>query len=184
LKGIIGITGSPGTGKKSVSPLVASKLGLECLSINEVARRRGLIEEEGDVDVGALRRWLPRELSGRCVAYGHLLPYVLVPRLADRVVILRCEPSLLKVRLARRGYPQEKIDENVEGELIGVVSAAAFKAFGRLKAFELDTTASTPAKVAGRIVRVLRGESKPDRPVDWTLSYDSGAKLRSLVSPR
>jgi adenylate kinase len=183
LKGIIGITGSPGTGKKSVSPLVASKLGLECLSINEVARRRGLIEEEGDVDVGALRRWLPRELSGRCVAYGHLLPYVLVPRLTDRVVILRCEPSLLKVRLARRGYPREKIDENVEGELIGVVSAAAFKAFGR-KAFEVDATGSTPANVAGLIVRVLRGESRPERPVDWTLSYDSGAKLRSLASPR
>ena len=180
LKGIVGLTGTPGTGKKSVAPILASDLDIGCSGVDELARRYGLVEEGGGVDVKALGRRLAREKFGPSVLYGHLLPYVLAPRSAARVAVLRCEPSLLKARLAGRGYPPQKVEENVEAELIGVVSAAAFEAYGG-KAFEVDTTREAPESVAGRIARVLLGDD-PGRRVDWTLSYDSGAKLRSLVS--
>lgn len=182
MKGIVGVTGTPGTGKKSVSPLVADALGIGCLSVNDLARETGSLgKREGEVDVGLLRRKIARRVRLHPLLYGHLLPYVLDRRSVKRVVVLRCDPGVLKKRLSARGYPSGKIEENVEAELIGVVSADAYDAFGAEKTSEVDTTLSTPAEAAGRVVRLLRRGSRSPR-IDWTLDYDSGAKLRSLLS--
>ena len=182
MKGIIGVTGSPGTGKKSVSPLVAAALRLECLGINDIARELGLLGRgAGDVDVDLLREKIPQRVHGPALLHGHLVPYVLDRRSVRKVVVLRCSPGILKERLGRRGYPAKKVEENVEAELIGIVSADAFGAFGSAKTFEFDTTRSSPSEAAGRIARLVR-EGMPTPRIDWTLDYDSGAKLRSLLS--
>lgn len=179
---VIGVTGTPGTGKKSISPLMAEALGLRCLGVNDLARQCGaLARRAGAVDVDLLRSKIPEVIRGRALLYGHLVPYVLDRRSVSSVVVLRCAPGALKKRLAARGYPAKKVEENVEAELIGVVSADAFSAFGNEKVFEFDTTRTTPSGAAGRIVRLLRKGRSPDR-IDWTLGYRSGAKLRSLLS--
>jgi adenylate kinase len=181
LRGIIGVTGSPGTGKKSVSPLVAASLRLRCLSVNDLARECGaLARPEGIVDVDLLRSRIPKRVPGPALVYGHLLPHVLESRSVERVVVLRCAPSVLKRRLAERGYQTRKIEENVEAELIGVVSADAYGAFGSAKTFEFDTTRSTPTGAAERIAKLMK-KGIPAPRIDWTLRYDSGAKLRSLL---
>ena len=182
MKGIVGVTGSPGTGKKSVSPLVAARLHLQCLSVNDLARECGaLTRPEGSVDVDLLRSRVLKMVTGPALVYGHLLPYVLERRSIERVVVLRCAPEALKRRLAARGYQTRKIEDNVGAELIGVVSADAYGAFGSAKTFEFDTTRSTPMGAAERITRLMR-KGRPTPRIDWTLRYDSGAKLRSLLS--
>lgn len=182
LRGIVGITGTPGTGKKSVSPLVAGRLHLRCLSFNDLAREHHALNRRGDeVDVDFLRSRISERVLGPVLLYGHLLPYVLERRRARIVVVLRCDPKVLKRRLAARGYPAKKIEENVEAELIGVVSADAYSAFGSEKTIEFDTTPSAPEEAAEKIARLVRGGSPAPR-IDWTLGYDSGAKLRSLLS--
>ena len=182
MRGIIGVTGSPGTGKKSISPLLAAALGLECLGVNDLARElRSLGRRAGGVDVDLLRDRIPQRVHGPALLYGHLLPYVLDRKSVQKVVVLRCTPGVLKKRLARRGYPARKVEENVEAELIGVVSADAYGAFGDSKTFEFDTTRSTPSEAAERIVGLMR-KGRPAPRIDWTLGYDSGAKLRSLLS--
>jgi adenylate kinase len=182
LRGIFGVTGSPGTGKKSVSPLVAEGLHLQCLSVNDLARECGaLTRREGSVDVELLRSRISKLVPGPALVYGHLLPYVLERSSVERAVVLRCAPEVLKRRLASRGYQTRKIEDNVEAELIGVVSAEAYGAFGSAKTFEFDTTRSTPTGAAERITRLMR-KGRPTPPIDWTLRYDSGAKLRSLLT--
>jgi len=184
LIGIIGVTGTPGTGKKSVAPLLAKGLRVQCLSIDEVARSHGLLERRGgewEVDAGALRREL-HGFSVPTVIYGHLLPHSIDERLVSRAVVLRCEPSVLKRRLAARGYSQKKVIDNVESELIGVVSSETFEAFGEAKTFEIDTTNMVPEDAAGASKGVIAGDSKPDPRIDWTLAYDTGARLRALLS--
>ncbi len=182
MKGIVGVTGSPGTGKKSISPLVATSLRLECLGINDLARELGAVgADDEEVDVDLLRVRIARKVHAPTLLYGHLLPYVLDRSSVRAVVVLRCAPDVLKKRLAGRGYPAKKVKENVEAELIGVVSADAFGSFGRAKVFEFDTTDSTPREAAEMIVRLMR-KGRPPQRIDWTLNYDSGAKLRSLLS--
>ena len=185
MKGIVGVTGTPGTGKKTVSPLVAGALGLDCMSLNDLARSLGLLKPGGEdqgVDTEKMKSELAKVLPPRALVYGHLFPYVVPPGRAEKVAVLRCEPATLKKRLARRSYPASKVTENVEAELIGVVSADSYRAFGGARTFEVDTTRSSPRETAALIGSIALGEAEPGPRLDWTALYDSGEKLRSLLS--
>jgi adenylate kinase len=182
--GAIGVTGTPGTGKKSVALTLASLLQRELVDINSVARERYAPDDEGElqVDVKELGSELKRRSSGAVVS-GHLLAEVLKPADVEFVAVLRCDPRVLKRRLARRGYPHEKVVENVEAELIGVVLDAAVRRFGPSKVHEYDSTRAKPASLAAEIARDYRAGLPQDSPwIDWTLDYDSSARLRSLLS--
>ncbi|MDG6910354.1 MAG: AAA family ATPase [Nitrososphaerota archaeon] len=183
MRGILGITGTPGTGKKTLAPLVAQALGAGCLGLNDVAREDGLLGKDGGVEPALLRRSLARRLKAPAVVYGHLLPYVLGRNDAASVAVLRCEPSVLKRRLASRGYPSSKVLDNVQAELIGLVSADAISTFGRAKVFEVDTTRSEPQASAAALVALARGRRGRARLVDWMPNYDSSQRLRSLLAP-
>ena len=181
--GILGITGTPGTGKKSIAPIVAERLNARCLSLNELARSYGLVSRKsGAADTKKLRARIGSELSGKAVAYGHLLPYVVPASAVSKVVVLRCEPGVLKERLRLRGYGSSKIVGNVEAELIGIVSSDAFDAYGRERTREVDTTGASPVDVADTVVEIALTTPHEVPRIDWTLNYDSGAKLRLLLS--
>jgi adenylate kinase len=185
MRGFIGICGTPGTGKKTVAPLVASLLGLsEPVFINSLAR-------EGEVDPRIVRRKLLRLDLGRAVVVGHLLPHVLIKSEVDMVAVLRCEPSLLRKRLSERKYPSIQVMENIEAELIGVVLDECIRRFGSDLIREYDTSSASPEMVAASISRDVKDEAvgkrlKPGtgvtpRWIDWTLDYGSSNKLRSLL---
>jgi adenylate kinase len=183
---IIGICGTPGTGKKTVAPIVSKLVGLPPpVSIASFVRRG-----ESSIDTAILRKRLLRAGHRQVVLVGHLLPHVLLAREAAFVAVLRCEPSTLKNRLLDRGYPGDKVAKNVEAELIGVVLDECTRRFGAGKVREYDTTRSSPREVAKAIAddakEALAGRRKrPRRPkewIDWTLDYDSSTKLRSLLA--
>ncbi|MGD1055147.1 MAG: AAA family ATPase [Nitrososphaerales archaeon] len=185
MSNVFGITGTPGTGKKTIAPLVAARMGIPCISLNDLAVSSGLVERGGDaaeVDTTSLRRSIGRDVSGPALLYGHLLPYVLRGKELRRVAVLRCEPKVLKHRLLNRGYRPEKVVENVEAELIGVISADSMAAFGSRKTAEFDTTASKPTSAARMISEFLKRSGEPGSRIDWTLSYTSASTLRSLLS--
>lgn len=181
---VIALTGTPGVGKKSVAPLVAESLGLRCISLNDLAVDYGLSSTDRgpDVDVRLFRGKIRSRLRGNAVLHGHLVPYVLPRVMARKVVVLRCDPSILKERLRARGYPDQKIIENVEAELIGLLSSDSLKSFGPSKTVEIDASYDPPAEVADQIVATLRGGLHPRTGLDWLASYDTGARLRSLLS--
>ncbi len=181
MKGILGITGTPGTGKKSVAPLAARLLGVDSFSIGDLALAHGCAKRKGgeyEVDTGRLRRKLSALMPRPSVLHGHLLPAVLDPSLAERVVVLRCEPRTLGERLRSRGYLEPKVRANLEAELIGVVAAEAHEAFGSATR-ELDTTSAAPPEAAAAVARLAEGKAR-GRRIDWTRSYGSAPKLRSL----
>ena len=181
----VGITGTPGAGKKTIAPLVASQMSLPCISLYEQAVLSRLIKKDdpdAEVDTFALGKFLAKHASGPALIQGHLLPYVLGGRDLRKVAVLRCEPTTLKRRLVARGYGPEKVVENVEAELIGVLSAASISAFGSKKVAEFDATASEPAATANAISEFLKGSGDAGPVIDWTFSYDSASKLRSLLS--
>lgn len=146
----MGVTGTPGTGKKSVSRALAPMIRGELLEINALAGAHSVASESGElvVDVKALGVALRgRPLSGAVIS-GHLLADVLGPADVEFVAVLRCDPAVLKRRLASRGYSSEKVLENVEAELIGVVLDGAVRRFGRSRVHEYDSTKAEPARLA------------------------------------
>lgn len=184
MKGSVGITGTPGTGKKSISKLVAVQLGLEPSSLNELAKEfRVLDPTTGEVDTDALARRLAGHGQRKDALYfGHLLPYVFGRGSLTRVVVLRCDPGVLRGRLAGRGYKPKKLIEDVEAELIGLISSDAFNAFGSARTFEYDTTYTSAEEASLDIANSLSGRTLPRARIDWTENYDSGPKLRLLLS--
>lgn len=177
---MIGISGTPGTGKKTIAPLVAELMGLPPpVSLNSLVAGGG-----PDVDPLHLRRALLSLRPAEGVVFGHLLPHVLKRSEVALVAVLRCEPASLRTRLLARNYPEAKVKENVEAELIGVVLDECVRRFGGRLVREYDTTSSSPENVARAIATDVRpGEAQHLRHawIDWTLNYDSPNKLRSLL---
>jgi adenylate kinase len=181
---LIGVTGTPGTGKKTVSPLLASLLHKKLVDINSLARARWLPDKSGEivVDLKVLRREL-KDVDPDSLVSGHLLPELADPRRVEFVAVLRCNPTVLRERLIARGYPGGKVVDNLEAELVGVVLDAAVRRFGSAKVHEYDTSRAAPSSVARRIAKDYRAGSAQAGPwIDWTLLYDSSTKLTSLLS--
>ncbi len=187
MRGIVGLCGTPGTGKKTVAPMVASLLGLPgAVSINSLAAKGA-----SEVDPRQLRSALLRSRPPRVVLFGHLLPHVLRRQEARFVAVLRCEPSVLKERLLARGYPKDKVVENVEAELIGVLIYECVRTYGDGLVREYDTSSARPEQTAKAIARDAEAADARKKTkgamrswIDWTLDYDSSSKLRSLLAGR
>lgn len=187
MRNYVGITGTPGTGKKTIAPLVASRMGLPCISLYDQAVSSGMIRQDdsdAEVDTAALGRFVVKRVNGPALVYGHLLPYVLGGRDLRKVAVLRCEPKTLKRRLLAREYGPTKVVENVEAELIGVLSADSMTAFSSKKTAEFDATAPEPTAAAKAVSEFLKGSREAGPRIDWTFGYGSASKLRSLLSVR
>jgi adenylate kinase len=182
---LVGVTGSPGTGKKTVAPILAKLLDAPLVDLNALAKRMATPSRgEYQVDVGLLRQRLKALNPAGSVVFGHLLSDVLRRSEVAFVAVLRCEPSALKSRLESRGYERQKVTENVEAELIGVVLDSSVRRFGEDRVREYDTTSTSPAALARRMAGdYKRGRGATAPWIDWTLDYDSPSKLRSLFSP-
>jgi adenylate kinase len=179
------LTGSPGTGKKSIAPLLAGLIKARLIDVNALALVGAASKTKGGykVDLRKLRSKLLKKDLSHSVVFGHLVPDVLREGEADFVAVLRCEPTELKSRLTTRGYSHEKVLENVEAELIGVVLDTSVRAFGAVAVHEYDSTGSKPASVARMIADDYAARAVHAGPwIDWTLNYDSSTKLRSLLS--
>jgi adenylate kinase len=135
------ITGTPCTGKTTL----ASRLNGRLIKINDLAISHGFVlgtdEEKGYkvIDITRLSRYvdeLARNSDETLIFEGHLTHLC---DGADKVIVLRVRPEVLKKRLEAREYSKSKIRENLEAEALGVCSAEAFEKYPN-KTYEIDVT--------------------------------------------
>lgn len=164
----LAVTGTPGTGKTTATDLVADRLGVDVIHLNDLIREVGLYTERDEArdslvaDFEAVREHLG-DWSG--VLESHLAHHFD----ADAVVVLRCAPAELRSRLASRGESEAKVTENVESEALDIVLSEAVQHAGEKRVYEIDTTGREPAAVADDVAAVLRGEREPSAgTVDFT----------------
>lgn len=168
------ITGNPGTGKHTSAKLVAARLKAQVVDINKLALEEEAITERTDkgieVDLKKAGRLLADILKkrGNFVIVGHLAPYVLKTAKIDMVAVLRRSPARLEETLKKRGYPRDKINENISAEILGITLYDSIKTFGKRKVAEFDTTGKDPEQTAKDIVATAQ-KKKPRRVgmVDW-----------------
>ncbi len=168
---IISVTGTPGVGKTTLSKLLAKRLGYEYVSIKEFAVEKGIgtkVGNELEIDVEKLAEAMSREFRGKNVIIdGHLSHFV--P--ADLVIVLRAHPRLIAERLKERGYPEEKLAENIEAEFVDVVLVEAIGENENV--LEIDTSGKEPEEVLDEVLSLIHaGIRRRVGVVDWSSSYE------------
>lgn len=168
---LVAITGTPGTGKSAVSRLLISK-GYEVLDLDEIATTHDFIlGYEGKtkiVDLDKLNTFIQDFIrkKGKDIVFikahlSHLLD-------VDLVVVLRCEPKELRRRLKEKGYNEKKIQENVEAEVIDVITVEAAESYQRV--YEINTSDKKPNEVVEAILKILHDEGEEYKvgKIDWS----------------
>jgi broad-specificity NMP kinase len=133
------ITGTPGTGKTTTADLLASASGLSHIDVSKLAVQKSLHtghSEKWDtymLDEDAVLDELEEKITkGGCIIDYHSCDFF--PKRwygnksnnrFDLVVVLKTGNEALYPRLEARGYTNEKIEENVDCELFGVVEEEA-----------------------------------------------------------
>jgi len=114
----IGITGSPGVGKSTVSKLLGQAFKAKVLNEKEFALKEGIgefdtIENELVVPLNKLEAKLNEFLKKEenIVVEGHMLCEIKAD--FDYLAVIKCNPEILEMRLEERGYKAEKIQDNV-----------------------------------------------------------------------
>ncbi|PLB51782.1 DUF1671-domain-containing protein [Aspergillus steynii IBT 23096] len=140
------ITGTPGVGKTVHCQQLAQDTGLQHLSINQVAKERDCFETYDS----ELETWVVDEdklldaIEEEILEGGYLIDWHacdLFPKSwIDLVVVLRCPSTSVHYdRLSTRSYKQEKLQENLDAEIFGVLLEEAREAFDEEVVVELSS---------------------------------------------
>ena len=88
----------------------------------------------------------------------------------DQVIILRCDPFVLKERLDERDYSKEKIMENLEAEALNIIYMEALDNIDKERIFQLDTTDKSAEESAKMINDFMAGNVKVEETYDYSES--------------
>jgi len=178
------ITGNPGVGKHTIAKKIYKILNYEILDINKIALDTGAYEKNEDsidVDVSKLKKILKNKITKKTLIVGHLAPYVLTKSQVKKVIVLRKSPYKLISIYKKRKYPTEKIKENLESEILGIIAHDAIKKFGKSKTYQIDSTSDSPSKTTKKIRDILDKKIKSDE-VDWLSQISKKNDLRKFFS--
>ncbi|MBI2445856.1 AAA family ATPase [Candidatus Micrarchaeota archaeon] len=162
------ITGTPGTGKTSLSKTLAEQIHYPRLDVKKLVEQRKIYriirgEAEKTVNMRALQRavteWFRNHPNG--IAESHLLCEFDAG--ADIVVVMRCQPDVLKKRLEKRRYSKDKIRSNVESEALDYCLVRAEDNYRDGRVMPIDTTRRMSAKTAAGKILNRQGDK-----VDWS----------------
>lgn len=138
------VVGTPGTGKTTLSELLAEELGATHLNVSELVKKEGWYEGRDEkfdtfiLDEDAVYEGM-KELLKRaekpCIVDFHSCDMLIeeeedVEPWFRLIVLLRADTTVLYDRLASRSYSQSKINENIDCEIMQVVKEEIFDTFG------------------------------------------------------
>lgn len=159
---LIGLTGTPGTGKTSVSKLLEKRRQWKVIHLNDLIKEEHLyteVDEKRDAvvaDMELVQSRLPELIDEMekgsankvVILESHLAHYI-----ADAVIVLRACPPELKKRLETRGYSEEKIRENIEAEALDVILVESSEWCEKI--FEVNTTGKRIEEVEQDIEKII-----------------------------
>lgn len=165
----IALTGTPGVGKTSLAR-VAATAGWRVVDVKAWAREIGAVagydaEDEADaIDVDALAAYVAPEDGTPVVYEGHLSHLLSL----DLVWVVRCDPRVLRGRLAERGYKSTKVQENLEAEALDIILQEALEDGARV--IQRDGTRRSPEELFQSFADASRAGLKGNdlEEVDWS----------------
>lgn len=185
------ITGAPGTGKSTAAKLLSEKTGALLVDMNKLVDvlklYSGVDESDGAkvVRLKELQEELCRTIKGEensVIVEGHLGCEMELP--VSKVIVLRCEPKVLRARLSSRNYTAEKVASNALSESLDYCTVLSEKNYGTRKVWELDTTKRSIKEVVLEILKIIEGRKKKKEKVSFPEALMreaiTGEKIRRL----
>ena len=183
------VTGTPGTGKTTVSTILSEKLGARHIELSKFAIENGYVIEDDverdtkvvDMDVlgSAVREIIEKSVSP-VIIDGHYAHELIEEPLISFLFVLRKRPWNMKGVLEARQYSSEKVWENLESEIMGVITGEALELVTSSKVIEVNTSGQSPQEIASQIHCMIESGAAPDNPIiDWVAHPET---LRLLLS--
>ena len=161
------ISGTPGTGKTTISNNLCKFINANVISLNKlVIEERYILEYDTERETSVVdeKRLLNnlysiiKEFDRNSMDYliieGHFSE--IIPKdYIDYVIILRCDPDELYARLYKRGYKKGKIIENVQSEILGNCVSYFIEKKLNLPLYEIDTTKCNIEDVSKVILDII-----------------------------
>ena len=159
------VTGTPGVGKTAVAEALAKRLGLECVGVSALAASIGAHEAWDDErachvldEDKVLDAMEPKLGAGGCVVEYHACE-LFPERWFDLVLVLRASTETLFDRLKERNYADEKLQENLQCEIMQTILEEARESYAPEIVVEL--TNETPADL----------DAAGDRVAQWHAAW-------------
>ena len=159
----VALTGTPGTGKTSIAEELDS---FNVLDLKKFVKDRDIGDQKKEFEVNTeeMVKHLREEVNSKdnVLIEGHLSHHFS----ADFCVVLRCNPEELRERLSKRDYSEDKIEENIESEILDVILSEAVEKQENI--IEVDTTGKEPKEVAKEIEDKIENRETGYGEIDWT----------------
>ncbi|GAB2269580.1 Adenylate kinase isoenzyme 6 [Dionaea muscipula] len=129
------ITGTPGTGKTTMSSALAKATQLRHLELGELVKQKDLHDGwDEELECYVINEDLVcDEMEDMMESGGNIVDYhgcdFFPERWFDRVVVLQTDNSILFDRLSRRGYTGAKLSNNIECEIFQVLVEEAKESY-------------------------------------------------------
>jgi adenylate kinase len=171
---IISITGTPGTGKTTVSRILARQMDAKLVNLTGFIRKNRLScgydyqRKAMIVDTGILDKKVMEKLKSEkrpVILDGHLSHFIH----ADIAFVLRLDPKTLEKRLKKRRFGRKKVVENVQAEILDIIYAEAIENCKQV--MQINATGKSPGQLAKRILNTLLSKKYKSDKVDWTRKF-------------
>jgi adenylate kinase len=176
---LVALTGTPGTGKTSVADQLEQK-GYCIVRLNSLAQEQGFIDGIDEkrntalMDMDEMNRYIKKTYKKKDFVFfeGHAAHLLSV----DKVILLRCQPQELYHRLQKKKWPSEKIQENIEAEVLDIILSEAVECHPEKNIFEVDTTKRSVNQVVLSIEEIIQNNFKPIQQytlgmIDWSEDF-------------
>ena len=174
---LIALTGTPGTGKTYASNVLQEN-GFEVGDLNKIAVDNNFLigtdekRKSRIIDIDRLNEYVKENYKKKDIVFieGHLSHLL---KSADKVIILRCHPEVLKKRLSKKRWKKEKIKENIEAEILDIILCETVEIHTEKNVFEIDTTTRSTNNLVSLIMEIIKNKFRHMKKynigkVDWS----------------
>ncbi len=155
---IIAILGTPGVGKTTFAKKLGKKLGLEVIEANKIIEEKKLYSglDKFKTKIVKLKEFekeankMAKE-KGSFIIEGHILSDIKIKNAI--AIVLREHLNTIYKRLKKRGYPYEKIFENLESEATDYSGITAERNYKKVYEF-----LSSDKNLTEKVIKAIKGE--------------------------
>ncbi len=119
---IIGVTGTPGSGKSTFAKKLSKSINVKVIEINDIAIKNKFFSRIDSDKTHVLKikpldgyiKKMINDLNEPVILVGHIIPELTID--FDVIFIVRCPLKIILKRLQKRNYNKDKLRENILSE--------------------------------------------------------------------